>query len=374
MDLKITDIRLRNFRSYEDYSLNNIGDLTIIEGANAVGKTNLIEAIGLMTSLNSFRNASINEFIKNGEEFGQIIVELNDSNRQLSESLLLNQNKKQYKLNDKVKRISELKGLAPSVTFTPDDLDLIKGSNSLRRQALDLLGSQLNKNYYQISKDFSKVLKHKNKLLKDGSNEDLIEAIDELVIKVGAQLTAYRSALFTKLLVHMRALYCEITGSDEVLIGWYVPSWKALCNETDPHRSEVPNDQVFTQDESSKKIDNAIKKNRCAEIAAKRSLIGPHKDKLEFTLNGLDASSYGSQGQQRSIVLAWKLAEVELIKEMTDQTPILLLDDVMSELDLNRRNALVGYLSNDMQTFITTANIDYFDEEMLNRAEIVKIV
>lgn len=374
MSLHITDINFKNFRSYNDLNLSGLENLTIIVGQNAVGKTNIIEGIGLLTSLTSFRSATSAELLKSGEELGRIFIDTTDGNRQLRIELLLENGKRSYKLNGKSKRIADLKGLIPSVTFTPDDLELVKGSHGKRRRSLDILGSQLNKNYYQITKDFEKVIRHKNRLMKDEASEDLIASIDELLIKVGAQLIAYRSTFFNRLLEKMKPLYSEITGSSENLTGSYIPSW---ILEEDPQDDILAlgseNDIEISKETALSRLSDSLERFRTQEISRKRTLIGPHRDHIDLYINGMNSSVFASQGQQRSIVLAWKLAEAQTIEDMTGQLPILLLDDVMSELDEVRRQALVDFLSDEIQTFITTANIDYFDEEILSRANVIRV-
>ena len=374
MPLRITNINFKNFRSYEEFSLSDLENLTVIVGQNAVGKTNIIEGIGLLTSLTSFRSTTSAELLKNGTDFGRIFIDVTDGNRQLRIELLIEKGKRSYKLNGKPKRITDLKGLITSVTFTPDDLELVKGSHGTRRRSVDILGSQLNKNYYQITKDFEKVIRHKNKLLKDDASKDLIDSINELLIKVGAQLVAYRSTFFQRLLERMGPLYSKITGSSEELTGSYTPSWIL----EDDQQNEVLDSQTLkkieiTKEEAIFQLSDSLKRLQSREISINRTLIGPHRDHIDLFINGMNSSIFASQGQQRSIVLAWKLAEAQTIEDMTGQLPILLLDDVMSELDEVRRQSLVNFLSDEIQTFITTANINYFDEEILSRANVIKI-
>lgn len=374
MPLRITNINFKNFRSYEEFSLSNLENLTVIVGQNAVGKTNIIEGIGLLTSLTSFRSATSAELLKNGTDFGRIFIDVTDGNRQLRIELLIEKGKRSYKLNGKPKRITDLKGLITSVTFTPDDLELVKGSHGTRRRSVDILGSQLNKNYYQITKDFEKVIRHKNKLLKDDASKDLIDSINELLIKVGAQLVAYRSTFFQRLLERMGPLYSKITGSSEELTGSYTPSW--ILEDDQQNKvldSQTPKKIEITKEEAIFQLSDSLKRLQSREISINRTLIGPHRDHIDLFINGMNSSIFASQGQQRSIVLAWKLAEAQTIEDMTGQLPILLLDDVMSELDEGRRQSLVNFLSDEIQTFITTANINYFDEEILSRANVIKI-
>ena len=374
MPLRITNINFKNFRSYEEFSLSDLENLTVIVGQNAVGKTNIIEGIGLLTSLTSFRSATSAELLKNGTDFGRIFIDVTDGNRQLRIELLIEKGKRSYKLNGKPKRITDLKGLITSVTFTPDDLELVKGSHGKRRRSIDILGSQLNKNYYQIAKDFEKVIRHKNKLLKDDASKELIDSINELLIKVGAQLVAYRSTFFQRLLERMGPLYSKITRSSEELTGSYTPSW---ILENDQQNkvldSQTPKKIEITKEEAIFQLSDSLKRLQSREISRNRTLIGPHRDHIDLFINGMNSLIFASQGQQRSIVLAWKLAEAQTIEDMTGQLPILLLDDVMSELDEVRRQSLVNFLSDEIQTFITTANINYFDEEILSRANVIKI-
>ncbi len=366
MDLSITHISFANFRSYESFDLDGIGPLTVLVGPNAVGKTNIVEGIQLLTSQSSFRHPSAEELVRSGERFARLQADVTDGNRQLAFELRVEEGRKRFLLNGKAKRTADLKGLVPSVTFTPDDLELAKGSMSLRRASLDALGSQLSANHYLIRRDYEKVLRHKNRLLKDEAQPALLESIDEMVVTCGAQLAAYRSALFEKLARSMADYYGEITEGRERLRACYVPSWKT-------HDPAVAATFAFGRDEAREELSRALVEKRAAELARHRALVGPHADKIEFFIDGKNASSYGSQGQQRSVVLAFKLAEASLIQDILNQKPVLLLDDVMSELDESRRRALVAFIAGDIQTFITTANIDYFDADLLSSARVVSL-
>lgn len=349
MSLRIKDFSLFNFRSYDQFTLEGLTDLTIFYGPNAIGKTNAVEAIQLLTALTSFRKATATELIKQGEQAARIKAKVSDGNRILEVQLLFEDGKRRYELNGKPRSVKSLKGLLPSIKFSPEDLSLVKGSDSFRRQEMDLIGSQVNANYYQIMRDFEKILRHRNRLLKDEVSDDLLDALTDLFDKVGSQLTAYRKALLTHIKPFMVEAYADISNGEELTIQ-YLPSW-----EEDAGLAEV------------------LDAMREQERARKMTLVGPHRDKILFQINGMDASTFASQGQQRSIVLALKMAEVRLIEEMLDQKPILLLDDVMSELDASRRDAMVEKLLPETQTFITTANLDYFNKEIIKKARIIDI-
>lgn len=365
--------------------------LTIFVGPNAIGKTNVVESIQLLTALSSFRNPTVEQLIrKNGSHaFAKSFV--SDGNRELELSLHLEGHSKKYHLNGKAKRSADLKGVIPSVTFTPDDLELVKGSMSVRRQAFDTLGSQLNANYHLIRKDYEKVVRHKNRLLKEEVSPLMLDSIDEMLITCGAQLSCYRSALFARLLPHMKRLYEEISQGGDSFSASYTHSWNRAEGEGEgkafSQELEDPNDldqspaaltfpletEQYSRDEVRDLLQEALQARRRDEIVRKRCLVGPHLDKIHFFVNDMDATHFASQGQQRSIVLAERLAEAAVIEEMLGQKPVLLLDDVMSELDGARREALLAYISQDVQTFITTANIAYFGEDMLERADVIHL-
>lgn len=366
MPLCITDIQLRDFRSYEAASFDGLGQLVVLVGPNAVGKTNAIEAIQLLTALTTFRHAPAAQLLRHGQPAARLALSATDGNRLLEVSLAIDE-RRRYQLNGKPKRPADLKGLLPSVTFTPDDLALVKGPQSGRRRALDALGSQVNRNYYLIRRDYEKVLRHKNRLLKDQADPTLVAALDEMVVTCGAQLTAYRAALFEKLAVAMGEAYGRISGGEQLACA-FVPSWLE-----GRHPRPAPEPGPLTRDEAKQQLARALEQRRGEERARARALVGPQSDAIELSIDGMDAGLYGSQGQQRSLVLAWKLAEAQVIEDMLGTKPVLLLDDVMSELDGARREALVGYIAEGVQAFVTTANLDYFDERMRASAQVIAL-
>ena len=370
MTLSIQSIELREFRSYGWLRLEGIGPLTVLVGPNAVGKTNIVEGIQLLTALASFRHPTIEQMVRRGAERAFLGAHVSDGNRELDVELRMEGHAKRYALNGKAKRTADLKGLVPSVTFTPDDLDLVKGSHGTRRKALDALGSQLNANYYLILKDYEKVLQYKNRLLKEEASDVMIDSIDEMLVTVGAQLACYRASLFERLAPQIARRYGEIAGRGEDLTCAYRPCWEtAAPGPADLASALAP----LTRDAAREALEAALAGRRAEERARRRAVVGPQGDAIAFAIDGMDATLYGSQGQQRSVVLAWKLAEAAVIEEMLDQKPVLLLDDVMSELDEARRAALVSYISDDVQTFITTANLAYFDQAMLSAARVIQL-
>ena len=366
MSLRIEHIAFSDFRNYEALDLNGISDLTVFVGPNAVGKTNIVEGIQLLTAQSSFKHPTSLQMIRQGATSARLAADVSDGNRELSIALSLSEGKRSFSLNGKTKRTADLKGLAPSVSFTPDDLQLSKGSMSLRRDAIDAMGSQMSRNHYLIRKDWGKVLRQKNMLLKDEADVLMLESINDLVITCGAQLTCYRAALFAKLSAYMESYYSEIAGSLERMDARFAPSWAR-------EGEWLSRDEALTKGDARSLLAEALKEKLSEERIRRRSLVGPQADRIEFFVGGKQVSVYGSQGQQRSVVLAFKLAEVSLIRDILSQQPILLLDDVMSELDEHRRRSLVQFVSSDIQTFITTANLAYFDKDLLAHADIVQL-
>jgi len=366
MGLTINRISLRNFRNYDLLVLKDIGLLTVFVGPNAVGKTNIIEAIQLVTSLNSFRNAPISQLVTWGEASFNIEARETDGQREIDVCLLCEEGRRSYSSNGKPKKAAELRGLLPAVLFTPDDLDLIKGPQSTKRSAIDAIGVQLHANYHTVKKDYEKLIRHKNLLLKEEPEPLLLQSIDELLVIIGSQFQCYRNALFRRMAPLIQEHYLEISQKKEDLSCSYTPFWE----EYDPECCKL---SIFEREESQKNFKTLLEKREEDEKTRKISIVGPHADKLDFFINGKNANLYGSQGQQRSLVLAFKLAEVALFQEISHTQPILLLDDVMSELDGKRREALLELLAKDIQTFITTTTLDYFPKNILEKAKIVRL-
>lgn len=357
-NLQISSLKYKNFRNYSSFDLSNIGALTIFIGKNAVGKTNILEGIQLLTAQTSFRNPQTSELCSWDTKHTSLKSHLSNGNRELDIEMNINEGKRKYFLNGKVKQIQELKGTFSSVLFSPDDLDLIKGTNTVKRNALDQIGVQISSNYYVIKRDYERILHQKNQLLKDTFSAELLESINETLIKIGTQLFCYRYSLYKRVREKFTLLYPGIVDTNEKADILYVPSWNEVVEDKEKVAEILRVTLLNMQDE---------------EIKRKRSLVGPHKDEIQFVLDGKDAKIYGSQGQQRSLVLCFKLAEVKIIQEVLNRQPILLLDDVMSELDEQRRNALITFISDDIQTFITTTNLHYFNEEMIKKANIVEL-
>ena len=375
MGLKIRSIDFRDFRSYERFSLDEIGELTIFIGRNAIGKTNILEGIQLVTAATSFRHPQVSQVIRDGMPSGRVSMRSSDGNRDMLTELHLETGKRKYTVNGKAKGISDVRGILPAVVFSPDDLNLAKGSSSVKRSAFDEVGVQLSRNYSVIGRDFEKALRYKNRLLKEEAPQPLVDAINETFVACGAQLFCYRHALYRTMSGMVAEGYGDIARSGEELSIGYTPSWDHLKNREEGGESPcwLEEERLSDRNAVREAMHEAIALYSGQERARRRALVGPHNDKISFLVNGKEASQFASQGQQRSIVLAWKLAEVEMVRRTLGTEPVLLLDDVMSELDSYRRDMLVGNVTAETQTFITATDLTPFNEELLERARIVDL-
>lgn len=364
---RVERISFTNFRSYDRLDLCDLGHTTVLLGSNAAGKTNVIEGVQLVTAFSSFRHPAVSELIKEGTCCGRIDALVRSNRRLFDLDLVIEEGKRSYRLHGKARRPSDLRTSLSAVAFSPDDLSIAKEGDAYRRAAFDDIGEQLSANYCQVRKDYAQALRQKNRLLKDEAQDKLIDAADDMIAYVGAQFTAYRSALLERLTPLVRKRYQELSSGEELSIV-YSPSWE--CSDRDI--SSVSAYRISRHD-AARFLSEALERKRKEERRRKRSLVGPHTDAISFVLQGRKVSTFASQGQQRSVVLALKLAEVDLIEEVLHIQPVLLLDDVMSELDENRRTALSQMVLGSMQSFITTTNLSYFSDEVLAEANIIEL-
>lgn len=363
MGLSVTQLCLRDFRSYQSFRLELDPNLTVIVGPNAVGKTNVVEALQMTTAADSFRKPQWVDTVRWGENEALVELTAEGDGRLLEITLGIGlSGKREYRVNGKVRRkIAEVAGILPCVLFTPEDLRLVKDSADKRRSALDSLGVQLSPSYRALKGEYERLVKQRNAQLKERSmNVDVFETVTDRMIVVGASFMAARLRLFNRINGKMSELY-ENLSSGEILCSRYIPSW------------EIPESETVAEEDVALKLQGLSLSLRAEELSRGTTLFGPHRDDVLFEIDGRGARSFSSQGQQRTIALAWKLAEVSVVKEISGQEPLLLLDDVMSELDQKRRNSLALCVGEAAQTVITTTNLGYFDASLIDRAKVVTL-
>ncbi|MFW5648080.1 MAG: DNA replication/repair protein RecF [Candidatus Alkaliphilus sp. MAG34] len=346
----IEELRVINFRNYKDIHLKFHPRLNIFVGNNAQGKTNLLEAIYLCAVGRSFRTNRDNEMINIEKQQAYVRVKLKKKYGDVDIEIRLSSGHgKDAKVNNIcLTKIGELLGNLNVVLFSPEDLKLIKGGPGERRKFMDREISQIFTRYYYILGQYNKILRHRNRLLKDSRKRNLdLEVWNEQLAMTGAWIIFYRRNFIKRINLLARLMHRKVTGSAETL---------EIIYDSDV---EVEDNDRIDQIKGNmlKKLENSINTDK------KRGLTttGPHRDDIILMINGLNAKNYGSQGQQRTVVLSLKLAEIELIKGEVGEYPVLLLDDVMSELDSERQNYLISNLKN-VQTFITTAITEHIKE------------
>jgi len=361
--VRIERLKLDWFRNYAHCEVEPQETLTVFVGPNASGKTNLLEAIQLVTSGTSFRNPRWSDLITLGEEAAHIRTQVAGEGRWVDAELRIGPAGDRDWIVSGIprKRFIYSGCLAPVVLFTPDDLAIVKGGAVCRRAAVDALGDQIAPAYQRLRRDYVRVVRQRNAQLKSSQDKRVLAAWNEQLVDLGSRLHVHRRRLTRRLLAEMAPVYRALSGGEELSL-----SIDSRCGDLGQGlEEEISASQVA--EVMSREIHIRSQDERVRQM----TLVGPHRDDLVFTIDTREARVYASQGQQRTAALAWKWAEVALLAEMTGKAPILLLDDVMSELDDSRRAALTGLMQKAVQTFVTTTTTRYFDEHLLASAGIV---
>ena len=360
-------IKLSNFRNHALVEVGDLGMLNILIGPNASGKTSIIEAIQLMTACSSFRTSQLADVVKHGAQNSSVDAFIEGDGRNLHTHMLIENGRRSYHINDQPRRLNEIKGTLPAVVFCPDDLELVKGSNSARLATIDGVASQLSTSFRSVKSDYTQLVKQKNQALKDEADDALLDSIDTVLVKVSAQLTNHRQYVVATLASALQNRYQDLAGDKETAQLFYQYSWE------EPRQDFSEEQTTLSKTDITHILSEKIAQCREDERAHKRALYGAHADKITFTLESKNATKFASQGQQRSLVLAFKLAELDTFNILGEQQPVLLLDDVMSELDQTRRQRFMDIVDEKVQTFVTTTNEEYFTADLLNKARVIRL-
>ena len=337
----VESIKLNHFRNYDKLELKFDEGTNLFYGDNAQGKTNILESVYLCGTTRSHKGSKDREIIHFGEDESHICMRIKKGDIPYRIDMHLKKNKtKGIAINGvPVRKASELIGLGNFVFFSPEDLNIIKNGPSERRRFLDMEMCQLDKIYLYHLSNYNKILAQRNKLLKDfqfyQEAESMLDILDEQLVQYGSVLIRMRSG-FTEVLGDiLKDIHYNLSGKKEHLV---------LSYEND---TEIDD------------FEHKIKVNREKDIRTKITNEGPHRDDLCFLIDGVDIRKYGSQGQQRTAALSLKLSEIEIVKRNIKDTPVLLLDDVLSELDSSRQRYLLENI-HDIQSLITCTGIDDF--------------
>lgn len=359
LGLHVTSLVLVDFRSFESRELAFGPAATVLVGPNAAGKTNTVEALQLLTAGSSFRHPAPAELVREGASSGRASAVLEGDGRKLDVALTVAPGRRSYALNGKRVQAQELPQTLMSVLFTPDDLGLVKHGASARRDELDSFGRQSAVGYSNLLAAYTRTIEQRNRLLREEVPDlGLLDAWDESAALGGAALLHARLRLFSRLSQKLTTIYGHISGGEELNCRYVCSLGDEVCE--------------MTREQLVGLLAQRIEAARGDDLRRQQTTVGPHRDDVEFSIDGRPARSFGSQGQQRSVALALKMAEVELATEVTGQAPLLLLDDVMSELDESRRAAVTELAETGVQTVITTTNLGYFSPSLLEAAEVVE--
>jgi|LSQX01.1.fsa_nt_gb DNA replication and repair protein RecF len=339
----INNITLKDFRNYEYQEIYPKKGINIIYGRNAQGKTNILESIFLCSAARSHRTNKDSDLIRNNQQGYYVHLEGKRDEQPFSISINCDKvssrtNKRIIKVNDiSLTRTGQLMGVLNCVMFSPEDLTVIKEGPSERRRFLDILISQINPSYFYALQEYFKIIKQKNALLKNisenGRNKELLDVYNIKQAKTGYKIIKERKIFIEQINKKSKINHSDITkGSEELNISY-------SCDLSDFSDGE---DEFYRM----------LTKSADKEIKIQNSILGPHRDDIDIILDNMSIKEYGSQGQQRTAILSLKFSEMQIIKEKTGNNPVLLLDDALSELDLLRKRTLLDKI-NTNQTFIT---------------------
>ena len=341
----INKIKLQNFRNYNEQEINLNKSINVFYGDNAQGKTNILEAIFLCTFGKSFRTNKEKELIKLGKDNANVIIEYEKKDRDGKISISIS-DKKQILVNGiKIKKLSELLGNINIVIFTPDDINILKGGPALRRRFLDMMIGQLKPNYVYTLNMYIKTLEQRNNYLRqikeENKPENLLDIWDEKLIEYADIIYKYRKEFIDKIKKKINIIHKKITDEKEEI-----------------------NIQYISNCESKEVYSELLKQRRKLDIIKGFTTKGIHRDDFEIYINNKELSIYGSQGQNRTAILSLKLSELQVIYDEIEEEPILLLDDFMSELDINRRNNFLNNINNTQVIITCAEKIEFLKENV----------
>ncbi len=345
--MKIASLKLENFRNYSNAQIMFSPGVNSLVGKNAQGKTNLIEAIYFACIGKSFRTSKEKELLSWGKDAGSVTLQASNQIRNKEIKVILQKGCKKIVRMDgiNIRRIGDVLGEVPIVFFSPDELKLVKDSPEERRRFMNIDISQTNKKYFYLLSRYEKILDNRNKLLKSTTNKEVIlETVDiwnRAIASAGIKIAKERAEFIKKIAPYADMANKFISNGENLVV-------------------EYNGIKVESEEEYISKLEKSFEK----DFKLGYTTFGPHRDDIDIYLNGVEVKNFGSQGQQRTAALALKLAELEIIKEKTGEYPVLILDDVFSELDAGRRQRLLKFTSR-CQTFITTTDESFCEGKII---------
>jgi len=361
----IERLQLTNYRNYESLNLEFSPKINVLIGENAQGKTNILESIYVLAMAKSHRTSNDKELIRWETDYGKIKGEIKNRHVSFPLELLITKKGKKGKVNHiEQSKLSNYIGQINVVMFAPEDLNIVKGSPQVRRRFIDMEIGQISPVYLHELLNFHKLLKQRNQLLKSYQEKQKIDEVlfdiyTEQYIQSAVQIIRKRFEFVNLLQEWAEKIHSGISqGMEKLKIKYFTT--KGI-------------DKDWSITDISTYLAEKFAQVKEKEMERGLTLIGPHRDDLQFLVNDYDVQVYGSQGQQRTTALSLKLAEIELIKQETGESPILLLDDVLSELDDFRQSHLLNTIQGEVQTFVTTTSVDGIHHETLQHAKMFHV-
>ena len=350
----LTNLKLKNFRNYDDLDLTFNKKINIFIGNNAQGKTNILESIYVLSLTKSHRTNKDLYLIKQNSLFTKIIGTINDNDIINKYEVLINENGKRVSINDKpLKKVSEYLSKINAIMFCPDDLEIIKGSPQERRSFFNISISGFNNNYVRYLNEYNKILKTRNEYLKNYEiiNKDYLDVLTNKLIDLNIYIYNERKKYVETINKYLKDIYKDITGKENIVL-----KYDSFMNNDDRNELEDKFNMVYNN-----------------ELFQKVTLLGVHKDDFSIFIDDVKINNYGSQGQHRIAILCLKLAEIKIYEEEYNKKPILLLDDIFSELDSTKKTNIIKFIKNDLQVFITSTDLNNIDKKIIKEADIYKI-
>ena len=363
--MKLTELNLHHFRNYDEAQVEFSPQINVLIGENAQGKTNLLESIYVLAMTRSHRTNNDRELIEFGKDAAQIKGTVQRELGSLKLELDIGKHGKKAKANHLEKaRLSEYLGQLNVILFAPEDLALVKGAPTVRRRFIDMEFGQVSPKYLHDLTQYRDILKQRNRYLKqlqshEAQDQLYLEVLSEQLAAVGGAIISQRVKFLSELEGYAQELHQSITQGRE--------------NLTFEYSSAVKDASTLTEVELSEALMDLYRQNQSKEIFQGTTLYGPHRDDVRFLINHKNVQTYGSQGQQRTTALSVKLAEIDLMKNQTGEYPILLLDDVLSELDGARQTHLLKTIQDMVHTFLTTPGLSDVARNLIKEPRIFHI-
>jgi len=350
----LKSLNIINFRNYETLFLTLNNNINIIYGTNGEGKTNILESIYYLGTAKSHRSS--NDYVLCKENEKEFLVRGIIENKIFPKKIeiIYKNEKKILKVDEtKIKKISDFINEFNVIIFYPEELDIIKGAKSNRRKFINDELSGLQNNYYKVLSDFNKLFKMRNEYLKTEIFDDVyFEALTKYYIEKSLLIYKMRKKFIDRVNEYISNIYFDIMKIDKFQIKYKISDIKKVNIE---------------------ELNNTYENLKFEEKKYKKTLFGPHRDDLEFFIGNKNMKDYASQGQQRAAIIAFKLAIIELYKKYKNDTPVLLLDDVFSELDHLKKDNLLKYIKNDIQTIITTTELDNISDDIIKNSNLIYV-